>query len=316
MSYPASLNNIPTVSTGQLITSAYVNCQTNAINNIEAALGLNPARAVCEGRLTLATGTPVPASDQAGKTTIYFTAFQGNRMALYDGVNTWNILSYASDISLALGTLVANTNYDVFAYNNAGAIALELGPAWTTSLASSGAARATALSLQDGVLVKSTDSTRRYLGTFTTTSTTTTEDSAANRFLFNVNNQVVRHMSVQNSSSVTTTASSFSALSGTTANFLVGFPTGALSAAAIANAGQHSASGATSSLGVSVNGAAPGAAAYATMDAPSAGTNFSLIAPMSMSYPVLGANAIAAAAQTSASTLTVVKPGVVGSMEM
>lgn len=54
--------------------------------------------------------------------------------------------------------------------------------------------RATALVAVDGVLCKTGDTTRRYVGTFRTTSTTTTEDSEAKRFVYNVNNQVRRSM--------------------------------------------------------------------------------------------------------------------------
>ncbi len=54
--------------------------------------------------------------------------------------------------------------------------------------------RQTAVTLQDGVLCKSGDKTRRYLGTFLTTATTTTEDSAAKRFVWNYYNRVCRTM--------------------------------------------------------------------------------------------------------------------------
>ena len=42
MAYPGSLDNIPNVTSGQLIASAYENSQTNAINAIESTLGINP----------------------------------------------------------------------------------------------------------------------------------------------------------------------------------------------------------------------------------------------------------------------------------
>jgi hypothetical protein len=42
MSYPSTLDNIANVSSGNLITAAYTNSQTNAINAIESTLGTNP----------------------------------------------------------------------------------------------------------------------------------------------------------------------------------------------------------------------------------------------------------------------------------
>ena len=55
-------------------------------------------------------------------------------------------------------------------------------------------ARQTGLVLQDGVLVKSGATTRRYLGTFCTTSTTQTEDSVLKRDLFNYYNRTDREL--------------------------------------------------------------------------------------------------------------------------
>ena len=61
--------------------------------------------------------------------------------------------------------------------------------AWTNDTT-----RATALTRQNGILIKSGAPTRRYLGTFRTTSTTTTEDSSLKRFVFNITNQMPRSL--------------------------------------------------------------------------------------------------------------------------
>lgn len=139
---------------------------------------------VCAGRLTLTTGVPVTSSDVTAATTIYFTPYKGNRIGLHDGSN-WNVFTF-TERSLALGTLTSGLPYDVFIYDNAGTLTLEF-TAWTSDTA-----RATALTLQDGIYVKSGDTTRRYLGTFRTVSTTETEDSAAKRYLWNYYNRVPR----------------------------------------------------------------------------------------------------------------------------
>lgn len=138
-------------------------------------------------RLTLSTGVPV--GDAGSNPTIYMTPYIHGRIALYDGA-LWNILTSA-EVSIGLGTLTANTNYDVFAYNSAGTLTLEFSAAWASDTA-----RTDALARQDGVWVKSSDHTRRYIGTFRTDSTTTTIDSTAKRFLYNYYNQVDRAMAV------------------------------------------------------------------------------------------------------------------------
>jgi hypothetical protein len=153
-------------------------------------------QSICNGRLTLESGVPVSTTDQTAKTTIYFTPYLGNCIGLYDGTS-WKLHTF-TERSLALGTLTSGLNYDVFIYDNAGTLTLEL-TAWTND-----STRATALTTQDGVYVKTGATTRRYLGTMRTTSTTTTEDSAGGttsqtggkRFVWNAYNQVLRDLCV------------------------------------------------------------------------------------------------------------------------
>jgi len=140
-----------------------------------------------DGRLTLEAGVPISNTDQTAKTTIYFTQYQGNCISLYTG-SAWMCHSF-SELSLALGTLAADSNYDVFIYSNAGTLTLEFSAAWASAVA-----RTDALALQDGIYVKSGATARRYLGTFRTTSTTTTEDSLIKRFVWNNANRVSRDM--------------------------------------------------------------------------------------------------------------------------
>lgn len=144
---------------------------------------------ICQGRLTLTAGTPVTTADVTGATNVFWTPNAGNAIALYNGSTNWTLMSFV-ETTLALGTLTNDLPYDVFAFNNAGTLNLEA-LAWSTKTA-----RATALVLQDGVLVKSGATTRRYLGTFKTTSTTTTEDSYAKRDLYNFYGQTKRPMRV------------------------------------------------------------------------------------------------------------------------
>jgi hypothetical protein len=140
---------------------------------------------VANGRLTLESGVPISTTNQTAKTTVYYAPYQGNRISLYDGA-IWIPYTF-SELTLPLGTLVADKNYDVFIYNNAGTPALEMSAAWASDTA-----RTDALALQDGIYVKSGTATRRYVGSFRTTTTTTTEDSMTSRFLWNNSNRVYR----------------------------------------------------------------------------------------------------------------------------
>ncbi len=168
---------------------------------IPSYLSIDPG--LCEGRLTLTSGTPVTTSDVTGATTVYFTPYKGNRISLYTN-SAWTLYTF-TERSIALGTLTSGLPYDVFIYDNSGTLTLEM-VAWT-----SGTARATAIVLQDGVYVKSGSTNKRYLGTFYTSGTTTTEDSAAKRYLWNYYNRVERQMSVSdtNSTALSTASTSF-----------------------------------------------------------------------------------------------------------
>ncbi len=143
---------------------------------------------ICQGRLTLETGVPVSTTDQTAKTTLYFTPYNGNKIATYDGTS-WSVSSF-TEKSLSLSGYTASTNYDIFIYNNSGTLTLE-SCAWTDATT-----RATALTTQNGIYVKTGATTRRYLGTIRITATTgQCEDSGfggtsgAKRFVWNYYNQ-------------------------------------------------------------------------------------------------------------------------------
>jgi hypothetical protein len=129
-------------------------------------------------RLTLASGTPVTTANVATATTVYFTPFTSGSVALFDG-SVWTMRT-TGEISIALGTLVANKNYDIFASWNGSAVVLEFSAAWTTDTA-----RADAIAFQNGVAVKNGFSTKRLVGTIRTISTTQTTDTFSQRFVWN-----------------------------------------------------------------------------------------------------------------------------------
>jgi len=143
-----------------------------------------------EGRLTLTSGESIPSSDVTAAGTLYFTLHNGNRIRIYDG-SDWVVHTFA-ELSLSL-SITAGKNYDVFIYDDAGTLTLELSAAWTNDTT-----RADALVLQDGVYVKSGTTTRLHLGTIRASGANVTEDSgghntrntASRRFVWNRYNQV------------------------------------------------------------------------------------------------------------------------------
>ncbi|HET9432235.1 MAG TPA: hypothetical protein VFO37_00700, partial [Chitinophagaceae bacterium] len=141
----------------------------------------------CNGRITLNTGVPVTTTNVTAATTIYFTPYAGNQIALWDGA-LWNTFSF-TELSIAVpGT--TSTMYDLFIYDNVGTPTLET-QTWTNDTT-----RAVSLAFQDGVYVKTSDHTRRYLGSFrTTTVVGQTEDSTAKRYVWNYYNRINRPMS-------------------------------------------------------------------------------------------------------------------------
>jgi hypothetical protein len=205
---------------------------------------------ICEGRLTLTSGTAVTTADVTGATNIYFAPYAGNEIALYDGSSAWNIRTF-TQITIALGTLTDAKPYDLFAYDNSGTVTFDSPVAWTNDTT-----RATALTTQDGVLVKTGATTRRYIGTFYTTATTTTEDSMAKRFVWNYYNRVSRPMRVLEATDTWTyTIATIRQANGSTANqlaFIVGVAEVELTAIVIALT-RSSTSNVTLSAGVGLD---------------------------------------------------------------
>lgn len=146
--------------------------------------------AVCNGRLTLETGVPISTTDQTAKTTLYFTPYKGNRIGLYDGSGAWTALVF-TELSLDISGYTENKNYDIWVYNNSGTAALD-STIWTNDTT-----RATALTTQDGIYVKTGATDRRYVGTIRITVTTgQCEDSAAKRYVWNYYNRTPQNLTI------------------------------------------------------------------------------------------------------------------------
>ncbi len=149
------------------------------------------------GRLSLSSTLAVPTSDITAATTLYYLPHTSEYLTLRDTTdNIFFRVSTSGGLSISLSGLTASRPYDVFVYPSGTYPTLEL-LAWTNTTT-----RATALSTIDGVLCKSGDASRLYLGTICITSTTgQCEDSLAKRFVWNCYNRVHRRFKVSDGTS-------------------------------------------------------------------------------------------------------------------
>ena len=93
-----------------------------------------------QGRLTLANGVPVMATDQTAATTIYYTPYNGNLVPIYNGSaflatpfsQLSNITTNSSTGNAGPAAVTTNSNYDLFVWSNGGTVTLTRGPAWSS----------------------------------------------------------------------------------------------------------------------------------------------------------------------------------------
>lgn len=151
-----------------------------------SAFGLTPPGSA-GGRLSLTSGNPLPTADASGST-VYYVPFISNVISLYATAYGW-INRQFSEISVSI-PVVASTPYDVFAYWDGDSVALAA-VAWASA-----AARASAVSLQNGFWVLTSDKSYRLLGTVATDASGTVQDTTLQRFVWNLHNQAARALIV------------------------------------------------------------------------------------------------------------------------
>jgi len=176
------------------VTVAQMNEQVR--DNMTFLYQQSPYSYPAQGRMTLASGTPVPIADSDSAETIYYTPYYGDRIALYDGSDTWDIVSF-TEMSVDVTALTASKPHDFFVYNNGGTATAEV-LEWTDANN-----RATGLSYQNGVLVKTGATTRRFVGVFYVDSGTACHDSATKRLCVNYYNTIQRNLFVTETTSHT-----------------------------------------------------------------------------------------------------------------
>jgi len=139
------------------------------------------------GRLTLVSNEPL--LDGSG-TTLYYTPYTSDLVYLTTSTGYWRPYNF-SQISFSLSGPTTGAVVDIFLYNNAGTLTLER----STSFSGSGAGttRVDAISLINGVYVKTSDPTRLYVGTVRYTGSATVSEAAeSGRFVWNAYNRVMK----------------------------------------------------------------------------------------------------------------------------
>lgn len=119
--------------------------------------GSDAAPMTPQGRLTLTTATPVMTAEAAAQTTVYYTPYVGSIVPIYSG--TWANTQF-SELSIAMAgsaNWAANSNFDLFVYNDAGTLRLVTGAAWTNDTT-----RAEALVRTNGIWLNNASFTGRY----------------------------------------------------------------------------------------------------------------------------------------------------------
>lgn len=173
------------VKIGGLIWTGSAIVRGTLRNNAAESIAAAADPFVCNGRLTLASGSPIPVSDIDNGTTLYFTPYNGNKIGLYIG-GRWNVFEFA-ELSLPLSSLDNDIPYDIFVSAQQNGIGLSLSAyAWGSKYA-----RAMALSRQNGILVAGVDAGMRYVGTVAKTGGVC-KDTMTARLVYNELNQLER----------------------------------------------------------------------------------------------------------------------------
>ena len=138
-----------------------------------------------QGRLTFISNTPVMTGNVTGGSIVYYTPYVGQWVPVWTGT-TWQMLDPGGELSQSItdttkspAAVVANANYDMFVWNDAGVVRCTRGPAWASQTA-----RAVGLQRTAGLLTNAADITNGPLaGVGTYVGTITTDGSGTLTFL-------------------------------------------------------------------------------------------------------------------------------------
>jgi len=113
--------------------------QVAVVGLAEDAVTVDVTALAPQGRLTLQSGSSVMTANQTAKSTIYYDSHVGANVWIYNGSVFAPFTIAGDEISMGLDAVTphvaSGSLYDVFAVNNAGALAIGIGPAWSSSSA-------------------------------------------------------------------------------------------------------------------------------------------------------------------------------------
>jgi len=151
----ATIGNNTTQIASTAFVQAAVAASTTGVASLNGQTGNLAAVIAPQGRLTLASLTPVMTTTQASKTRIYYTPYVGSQATIYDGSNliptTFSEISVSTtDTTKNPAAIGANKVNDWFVWNDSGTLRLSHGPDWTNDTTRSAG---TALVLVNGILL-------------------------------------------------------------------------------------------------------------------------------------------------------------------
>ena len=149
------------------VQQALVNADYNFTELYRASVDLP------QGRLTLATGSPIMVSTVASATNIIYTPYCGQSCPVFDGSSSFSMMDIGGELSqLTTDTtkspaaVATGSLYDMFVWNDNGTMRCTRGPAWTNVTTRSAG---TALQRINGIYVNAapiTNGPAQYQGTY------------------------------------------------------------------------------------------------------------------------------------------------------
>lgn len=149
----AKLSNVATSTIKGRVTAATGDPEDLTVAQ---ASGLLNVMVTPGGRITLSSATPVMTSDVSNSTSIYYTPYVHDKIQIYDGTN-WTVTTFTeltnttTDNTKNPAAVGANSNYDLFVWNDSGTLRLGRGPAWTSDTARGTGAGTTELERVNGI---------------------------------------------------------------------------------------------------------------------------------------------------------------------
>jgi hypothetical protein len=181
-----------------------------------------------QGRLTLTTLTPVMTASTSSATTIYYTPYIGRFVPLYNG-STWTMTDVGGELSQATtdaakspAACAANSNYDLFVWNDSGIYRLSRGPLWSSDTARGTGAGSTELARVNGILVNANSisiglggpiaaNRGTYVGTIRTNGSSAIDATQSRLMIWNNYNRITTTVTASITSTHTYTTSSWRA---------------------------------------------------------------------------------------------------------